>query len=115
MPHLSGSLPLSRLPLALFVDPDPDTRGMYAQCLQLAGYETDEAADGREGLAKVLSLRPAAVIMETRLNGISGYDLCMLMRRDAATRDTPIVVVTASHVPGGTTTREFRRCRRGAE
>jgi len=83
-----------QLPLTLLVDRDADTRRMYAEYLQLSHYRIEEAEDGREALAKALSRHPDIVITETRLPGISGFELCGLLRRDAQTRHIPIVVVT---------------------
>src|SRR5438067_11041599 len=81
-------------PFALIVDRDADTRRMYAEYLSLANYRIEEAADGRDALALVLANRPDILVMETRLPGISGYDLCSLLRNDAATQSLPIVIVT---------------------
>ena len=80
--------------LALVVDDDRDTRELYAQYLILKNWRVEEAADGREALAKALSSRPDVIITETRLPGLSGFDLCELLRQDRATRRTPILAVT---------------------
>lgn len=82
--------------LALIVDHDDDTRQMYAEYLKRAACEIDEATDGREGLAKAISRRPNVVVTETRLPGMTGFDLCRLLRRDVLTESIPIVVVTGS-------------------
>jgi DNA-binding response OmpR family regulator len=92
---LSGE-PLAARTRALIVDHDPDTRRMYADYLTRSAWIVEEAADGREALAKALSQSPDIIITETRLPGMSGFDLCNLLRTDAATRGTPIVFVTAS-------------------
>jgi two-component system, cell cycle response regulator DivK len=80
--------------LALLVDRDPDSRQMYAECLRHAAYRVEQAEDGREALAKALSQRPHVIITETQLPGIDGYRLCELLRADATTQATPIIVVT---------------------
>jgi CheY-like chemotaxis protein len=85
-------------PFALLVDHDPDTRKMYAEYLRLASCQTDEAEDGREALAKALTRHPDVIVTEMRLPGMSGLDLCALLRRDDSTRAIPIVVVTADAV-----------------
>lgn len=85
---------LPERPLALIVDRDEDTRHMYAEYLRIGAWRVDEASDGREALAKAIAIRPDVVVTETRLPGISGYDLCDLLRRDVATSRIPIVVVT---------------------
>ena len=87
--------PLSSSPLtALLADADDDTRMMYAQCLRVARYDVDEAVDGREALAKALAHKPNIFVTEMRLPGISGLDLCWLLRRDALTAALPILVIT---------------------
>jgi len=91
--------PQRSVPVTLLVDRDADTRVMYAEYLRLSGYDVVEASDGREALAKALSTHPDVVIMETRLPGISGFDLCDLLHHDPATRATPILVVTADAYP----------------
>ena len=80
---------------ALLADCDSDTRQMYGEFLRRSAVELDEASDGREALAKALSRPYDVIITETRLPGISGYELCQLLRRDVATKTTPIIVVTA--------------------
>jgi CheY-like chemotaxis protein len=72
---------------------------MYAEALKFGRWSIEEAADGREALAKAITQHPNVIVTETRLPGINGYDLCGLLRRDAITREIPIVVVTADAFP----------------
>jgi CheY-like chemotaxis protein len=85
---------------ALLVDRDPDTRRMYAEYLSQSSYSIDEAEDGREALVKALGSQHDVIVTETRLPGISGLDLCILLRHDPATKQTPIVVVTGDTFAG---------------
>jgi len=86
--------------LALLVDRDPDSRQMYAEYLRQAAYEVEHAEDGREALAKAISQRPHVIITETQLPGIDGYRLCELLKADASTQATPIIIVTGdAHLP----------------
>jgi two-component system, cell cycle response regulator DivK len=89
-----ASLGLDHVPLTLLVDRDADTRRMYAEFLKSGGCEIAEAEDGREALAIAMTHHPDVVITETRLPGLSGFDLCGLLRRDAATSMIPIIFVT---------------------
>jgi two-component system cell cycle response regulator DivK len=82
-------------PLALLVDRDDDTRSMYSEYLKQAHCHTDEAADGRDALAKAIARRPDVIVTETWLPGIDGFELCEILRRDSITRTIPIIVVTA--------------------
>ena len=85
--------------LALLVDRDPDSRQMYAECLRHAAYAVEQAEDGREALAKAISQHPHVIITETQLPGIDGYRLCELLRADAATQSTAIIIVTGDAHP----------------
>jgi CheY-like chemotaxis protein len=87
------------LPLALLADYDPDTRRMYADFLRFSSYDVDETDDGRDALAKALSRCPDIVVSDTRLPGITGVELCRLLRSDIATQTLPIVLVTADASP----------------
>jgi CheY-like chemotaxis protein len=87
------------LPRVLVVDPDTETRGLYAQVLGLHETEITHATDGRDALVKVLEYPFALVITETQLPLIDGYSLCEVIRRDVAIRSMPIMVVTADARP----------------
>lgn len=82
-------------PLTLLVDPDADTRHMYGEYLKMFACTIDEAEDGRAALAKVITRHPDIVVSETRLPGISGFQLCEIVRADPSTQDIPIIFVTA--------------------
>jgi CheY-like chemotaxis protein len=95
MPAPLASPHIGQLPLALLVDGDRDTRTLYSEyLLRLSVCNSDEAADGREALAKAITGHPDVVVTETRLPGMNGFDLCRLLREDASTRTIPIVFVT---------------------
>jgi CheY-like chemotaxis protein len=86
------------LPCILIADADRDTRSLYRTALE--PFATiEEAEDGAEALAIAIARRPALVVTETRLPRIDGCLLCSMLRDDAATRHTRIVVVTASALP----------------
>lgn len=89
----------ARPPSILIVDPDGDARAMYAADLALSGWIVDGVTDGRVALAKAITDKPAVVVTETRLQCISGFELCRLLRRDPDTQGIPIVVVTGDADP----------------
>jgi two-component system response regulator ResD len=88
-----------RVPLILVADPDHDTRQLYREALRSMPFEIEDAADGREALIKAIEGQPTLVITESRLPFIDGYTLCNLLRRDAATRDAGILMLTADALP----------------
>ena len=86
-------------PKVLVADPDGDSRELYASLLGLHEHDITHATDGREALVRVLEQPFALVITETQLPLIDGYALCEEIRKDAAIRATPIMVVTADARP----------------
>lgn len=85
---------LNRPLLILFVDRDDDTREMYGEFLRQCGSEVEEAQDGRHALAIALARLPDVVITGKRLPGMSGLDLCRVLRQDPAAFAVPIVFLT---------------------
>lgn len=67
---------------------------MYAELLRQCGSEVEEAQDGRQALAIALAGRPDLIITGKRLPGISGLDLCRVLRQDPATLSLPIVFLS---------------------
>ena len=58
----------------LVVDDDGDIRTLVAGLLERAGYEVDEATDGRDGLRAVFSDRPDLVLLDVTMPGLNGWD-----------------------------------------
>jgi two-component system chemotaxis response regulator CheY len=84
----------------LLVEPDDDTRLLYRQSLELIGCDVVEASDGRDALAKAFGQQLALIVTETRLAWIDGFALCEVLRRDAITRNIPILVLTGESPHG---------------
>jgi CheY-like chemotaxis protein len=85
--------------LLLFVDPDPDTHDLYRQFLVPRRYIVEHAQDGRMALASALTRRPDVIVTEARVPGIDGISLCELLQKDPATRNVPILLLTADARP----------------
>ena len=63
--------------------------------LEKEGYHVDVAVDGREALLKVAEDKPDVVLLDWMLPEVSGIEVCRQLRRDADTRNIPIIMVTA--------------------
>jgi CheY-like chemotaxis protein len=87
-------------PYVLVVDDDPAVRELYATALREASMEVVEAIDGLAALQLVRTRPPAAIVTDVEMPGLDGLALSRLVRRDAQTREIPIVIVS-SH--GGST------------
>lgn len=79
----------------LIVEDDEDIVELLAFNLQSAGFATETARDGYEGLAKARRNPPAAVILDLMLPGLDGFEVCKELKRDPKTASAPIIMLTA--------------------
>lgn len=61
---------------------------------------TEVAYDGQETLDKVRSRPPDLILLDIMMPKISGYEVCKQLKSEPATRDIPILMVTALHETG---------------
>jgi DNA-binding response OmpR family regulator len=85
--------------IALVVDDDRDIRELVSLVAQRAGCEVVEAANGAEALAAVDRALPDIVILDVAMPGISGLEVCRQLRDDPATRDVPVLMLSAAARP----------------
>lgn len=76
----------------LIVEDDPQIRRVTEIAMQSAGYATELAGDGAEGLAKARTGRFDLIVLDIGLPEMDGLSLCRTLRQ---TDDTPIVFLTA--------------------
>ncbi len=77
----------------LVVDDDPAQRHLLAGCVASLGYRPAEAASAEEALADLERGRPALMLLDVRLPGLSGLDALAPVRRIAPS--LPVILVTA--------------------
>jgi two-component system alkaline phosphatase synthesis response regulator PhoP len=81
----------------LIIEDDPDIMESLRFNLEREGLSTVTAATGEGGLTAALnqSNPPVLIILDLMLPGMSGMELCRRFRREAQTRRTPIIMLTA--------------------
>ncbi|HEV2884098.1 MAG TPA: response regulator transcription factor [Pyrinomonadaceae bacterium] len=87
----------SMLRPVLIIEDDPDISESLKFNLEREGLAATTAATGEAGLAAALNERepPILIILDLMLPGMNGIDLCRRLRREPATRRTPIIMLTA--------------------
>jgi len=77
----------------LVIDDDENLRDTVSLVLEKEGYRTVQAAEGRAGFEQALLLRPDLVLVDLRLPGMTGIEICKQLR--SAELATPIIVLSA--------------------
>ncbi len=63
--------------------------------LEANGYEVEAAYNGEEGLGKIKKIKPDIVVLDVMMPKMHGYEVCMRAKKNEATRNIPIIVLTA--------------------
>jgi DNA-binding response OmpR family regulator len=80
---------------ALVVEDDPDIVELVTLYLSKEGFAVDSVGDGRDALQRVRAGRYDLLILDLQLPGADGLTICAAVRGDRATRDIPVVMLTA--------------------
>ena len=86
-------------PLVLIVDHHADTRELYGDSLAALGFKTIAAADGAQARRRAWESHPDIVVTDLALPGVDGWQLIRDLKREARTRDIPVVLVTGLAAP----------------
>ncbi|HET8723009.1 MAG TPA: EAL domain-containing protein [Anaeromyxobacteraceae bacterium] len=82
-------------PLVLLVDDDEIPRRITRDALAAAGFDVEEAANGRDGVAAFERLRPDLVLLDAVMPVLDGFVACAAIRALPEGRHTPILMMTA--------------------
>ena len=81
---------------ALVVDDSPTIVAVLRKMLRQNQYEVLPAGDGEQGLALARAQRPDIVFLDIVLPGMSGFEVLRQLRRDAASADVPVVMISGN-------------------
>src|SRR5215510_1434755 len=78
--------------LVLLVDDCQDTRELYAEYLELSGFDVKEADDGIVAIDQAVRVRPDVIVMDMSLPRLDGREAARQLRSDERTRSIPLVI-----------------------
>lgn len=81
--------------LVLICDDDPLLVELLEYRLAARGFATAVAMDGAEALARAAELHPDAILLDAMMPVHDGYEVLRRLREDAATKDVPVIMLTA--------------------
>ena len=79
----------------LLVDDEPDFCAIVQGNLEKEGFDVEVAYDGTEGLEKIKSNPPDAIILDVMMPEMDGYKVCKELKGDEKYKDIPILMLTA--------------------
>jgi len=76
----------------LAVDDDPNIRQLVTHILTAAGFQVETAADGREALNKLETIKADLAVLDIMMPRMDGWELCRLIRK---TWSFPLIMLSA--------------------
>jgi response regulator RpfG family c-di-GMP phosphodiesterase len=80
----------------LLVDDEPALRELLRVTLESAEISVDEAESAVEAEARLRKRHPDVIVLDLRMPGMSGTELCRRLKADKATSEIPIVLLTGA-------------------
>ncbi|WP_043531180.1 phosphate regulon transcriptional regulator PhoB [Litchfieldella xinjiangensis] len=79
----------------LIVDDEPSIREMIAVALEMADYRVLEADNAQAAHALIVDHQPDLLLLDWMMPGTSGIELARRLKREEATAELPIILLTA--------------------
>jgi DNA-binding response OmpR family regulator len=79
----------------LVVDGEPQARRFLRGVLEAYSFKVFEADEGEAGLKLAIAKRPWLILSEVNMSGMDGFEFCRRVRRQAVTRHTPLIFISA--------------------
>jgi two-component system sensor histidine kinase/response regulator len=79
----------------LIVDDMPANLGVLTSHLERQGYVAVVAQGGEEGVERAEFVRPDLILLDVMMPGVDGFEACRRLKANPATRDIPVIFMTA--------------------
>jgi len=79
----------------LIVDDMPANLGVLTSHLERQGYIAVVAQGGEEGVERAEFVQPDLILLDVIMPGLDGFETCRRLKAGAATRDIPVIFMTA--------------------
>jgi PAS domain S-box-containing protein len=82
--------------MILAVDDESESRRLLTAILTAEGYSVRAADGGELALASLAVKRPQLILLDIRMPGKDGFEICRRLKESADTRDIPVIFLSAS-------------------
>lgn len=79
----------------VIVDDNADNLHVLGGMLQQAGFKVRPALSGEMALPAIRTIPPDLILLDIRMPGMDGYEVCARLKADAHSRDIPIIFISA--------------------
>jgi len=81
--------------IILVIDDNPDIRENTSEILELAGYKTFTAENGKKGVDAALKEKPDVIVCDIMMPDLDGYGVLHMLRKNESTQHIPFIFLTA--------------------
>lgn len=81
--------------LVLIVDDEQDILDELKDALSGNGFEMDFATNGFDAARKIYKQKPDLILLDFKMPGMNGFEVCDILKEDKETSKIPIIAVTA--------------------
>lgn len=79
----------------LIVDDEPDNIRVLSALLSQQGYSVRKALNAQMAMIAIESLKPDVILLDIRMPGVDGYELCRRLKSNLETYDIPVIFISA--------------------
>ena len=84
----------------LIVEDDPKNLTLFRDVLQVSGYSTIEATDGKKGVELAKEKKPDLILMDIQMPEMDGLEAVRILKADATTSNILVIALTAFAMKG---------------
>ncbi len=86
--------------LITIIDDEPQNIELLSDLLQVTGYSTNEATNGKQGVELAKTSKPDLILIDIQMPEMDGLEATRILKADAATRDIPILALSSYAMKG---------------
>ena len=79
----------------LVVDDTPDNLRLLSAMLTQQNYEVRKALNGARAIASTKADAPDLILLDIKMPGMNGYEVCEALKQDAETKEIPVIFISA--------------------
>lgn len=96
-PHVRGATCMTGKGSIVVVDDEPESLALLTEILAEQGYQIRPANSGPSALASVAVEPPELILIDIRMPGMDGFEVCRRLKESEESRNIPLIFITASN------------------